>query len=177
MNEGDPNQENGELAEEDDQKKYPNTTEELREEVRECFDIFDKDKDGQINFQDLGNLLRWLNFNPTEREMKKYTEEYDKNGVNMINYKTVLEIVNQKVLEPDTIEELVEAMKVFDYSGDGTIQLQELRWAMTKLGDGLEETAVDDMIKEIDVEGKGQQVKIIDFAKICFNIKEKKSKD
>ena len=35
-------------------------SEELKEEIEECFDIFDKDKDGQINYVELGTLLRWL---------------------------------------------------------------------------------------------------------------------
>ena len=59
------------------QKRYPNITEELREEIDECFDIFDKDRDDMINYFDLTSLMRWLKFNPTEREMKKYIEEHD----------------------------------------------------------------------------------------------------
>ena len=164
----------GEIEEEED--KFPNLTEEMREEISECFEIFDKDKDGQINFIDLANLLRWLKFNPTEREMKQYMETYDSSNTNMVNKKTVNEIVNKKVLEPDTIEELIEAMKVFDYNKDGTIAVPELRWAMTKLGECLDEISVDEMIKEIDSENKGF-VQIMDFSKVCFNIKEKKGKD
>ena len=170
----DPNKEaEGEEEEED---KYKNLTDEMKDEITECFEIFDKDKDGQINFVDLTNLLRWLKFNPTEREMKEYMEKHDPQKSNMVNKKTVYDIVDRKVLEPDTIEELIEAMKVFDYNRDGTIAVPELRWAMTKLGDCLDEISVDEMIKEIDNENKGF-VNIIDFAKICFNIKEKKAKD
>jgi hypothetical protein len=68
-------------------------------------------------------------------------------------------------LEPDTIEELVEAMKLLDISKDGTIQISELRFAMTKLGDAMDETSVDEMVKEIDPDGKGF-VDIFEFAKI-----------
>ncbi len=52
--------------------------EELKEEIEECFDIFDKDKDGQINYVELGTLLRWLKFNPTERELKGITPNFKK---------------------------------------------------------------------------------------------------
>ena len=47
---------------------------------------------------------------------------------------------------------------------------------MTKLGDAMDETSVDEMVKEIDPDGKGF-VDIFEFSKICFAIKEKKSKD
>ena len=79
------------------------------------------------------------------------------------------------MLEPDTMEELIEAMKLLDTNRDGTIPTNELRWAMTKLGDPLDEASVDDMIKDID--GDKGHVDIMEFAKVCFNIKEKKSKD
>ena len=58
--------------EEDDKFEGKALTEEIKEEIEECFDIFDKDKDGQISYVELGTLLRWLKFNPTERELKEF---------------------------------------------------------------------------------------------------------
>ena len=81
---------NAEANEEEDfSKLYPNINEEMHEEVDECFDIFDKDKDNFINYFDLTSLLRWLKFNPTEREMKKYIEQYDPSKSNLISRKVV----------------------------------------------------------------------------------------
>lgn len=86
--------------------------------------------------------------------------------------KTVNKIVDRKCKDTDTIDELVEAMKMFDNDRDGKLLVPELRWALTKLGEQMDESMVDDMIKEIDPENKGL-VDILAFAKICFNIKEK----
>jgi Ca2+-binding EF-hand superfamily protein len=66
--------------------------EELKEEIEECFDIFDKDKDGQINYVELGTLLRWLKFNPTEREMKEFATEFEPMSTNLVNKRTVMKI-------------------------------------------------------------------------------------
>ena len=88
-----------------------------------------------------------------------------------------MEITNQKVIEPDTIDELIEAMKLLDKSNDGHILVPELRWAMTKLGDSMDESTVDDMIKEVQPDAGKGYVDILDFAKCTFNIKEKKGKD
>ena len=81
------------------------------------------------------------------------------------------------MLEPDTIEELIEAMKILDYNKDGTIDINELRWAMTTLGDAMDDTAVDEMIAMI-TEGtdKKEWVEISEFALICCNMQEKKKK-
>ena len=53
--------------------------------------------------------------------------------------KHVLSIVNIKMLDSDTIDELIEAMKLFDSDNDGKVTVTELRWALTKLGDAFEE--------------------------------------
>ena len=163
-------------APEEDTKKYRNLTDENLEEIDEIFEMFDKDRDGLISFFDLTNMLRWLQFNPTEREMRAYEEKYDAAKQKQIKLTYIKEIVDMKMSEPDTIEELIEAMKVLDNNKDGTIPVPELRWAMSKLGDPLDDQTLDEMIKEIDSDGKGY-VDILEFAKITFNIKEKKPKD
>ena len=146
----------------------------MKDEIDECFEIFDKDKDSLISCYDLTMLLRWLKFNPTEKEMQAYIMEYDTTKQQLIDKKTVMTIVNRRILEPDTIEELIGAMSLLDHHRDGTIATNELRWAMTKLGDAMDESSVDEMIKEID--GDKGFVDILEYAKVCFNIKEKKGK-
>ena len=79
-------------------------TDEIREEIEECFDIFDKDKDGQISYVELGTLLRWLKFNPTERELKEFAQEFDSMNSNLVNKRTVMKIVDRKMMDTDTID-------------------------------------------------------------------------
>ena len=76
-------------------------------------------------------------------------------------------IVNEKAGEPDTIEEFTEAAKVFDHDNDGYIEIAELRYAMSRLGDPLDEGAVDDLIAELDKEKTGL-VQIVAWAKATF---------
>ena len=82
--------------------------------------------------------------------------------------------MNDKQTDTDTIDELVEALKLFDTEKTGKIPVPEFRWAMTKLGDVFEETQVDDMLKELEDEG---HVDIMRMARACFGIKEEKPKD
>ena len=128
-----------------------------------------------LNFGELAIALRWLKFNPTGTEMKAYEDQYDLTKTGMVGIKVLYEIANKKIMEPDTFEELVDAMKLLDMHNDGTIPVPELRWAMSTLADPLEGSQVDEMIKELDSENKGFVV-ILDFAKMAFNIKEKKEK-
>ena len=173
MSEKDKEEGNGEG---EDEVLGASLKDEFRDEVEEVFGIFDKDNDDRVGLLDLGQLLRWLGFNPTERELRNFLDKYDTAKTGLIHKKYVYKIVEQKVKEPDTIEELIEAMKILDHNKDGTIAVPELRWAMTNLGDRMDEPSVDDMIKEIDSDNKGF-VLVEEFAKISFNIKEKKGKD
>ena len=84
----------GENAEEEEKNAYPNLTSEMIEEIDECFDIFDKDKDSLISYYDLTMLLRWLKFNPTEKEMQAYIEQYDSTKAGLLGKKAVYAMVN-----------------------------------------------------------------------------------
>ena len=64
-------------------------------------------------------------------------------------------------------------MKLFDNDKDGKLLVPELRWAMTRLGEMMDEGMVDDMLKEIDPDNKGM-VDILEFSKICLKIKDEK---
>lgn len=104
--------------------------------------------------------------------MKEFAQEFDPMSTNLVNKRTVMKIVDRKLMDTDTIDELVEAMKLFDADRDGRLNVPELRWAMTKLGDVMDEGLVDEMIKEVDADADGL-IDILEFAKVCFNIKEK----
>tara|TARA_B110001450_G_C17358521_1_gene374572 strand:- start:174 stop:533 length:360 start_codon:yes stop_codon:yes gene_type:complete len=112
-------EEDGKNEEEDDKKRFKNLTETHIEDIEEMFEVIDRDKDGMISYVDLTQLLRWLKFNPTEREMSELKKRHDQQQTNMVNVRLVKEIANEKVMEPDTIEELIEAMKILDKSKDG----------------------------------------------------------
>ena len=102
-------------------------------------------------------------------------KEVDQGG-NGIDLESMYKLVDQKMWDPDTIEQLIEALKCFDDDEDGKIAVPEMRWAMTALGEEMDDKQVDDLIKKADKEGTGY-VEILSFANMCFGIKEKKDPD
>ncbi len=60
-----------------------------------------------------------------------------------------------------------QAFKMFDTDGDGFIDASELRHLLTNLGEKLSEVEVDEMIREVDMDGdgkvdyKGQGVRVL----------------
>ena len=152
----------------DEEVKYPNLDLKMRDRVKEVFQIFDKETQQFIDAESLGTLLRWLKFNPTETEMAQYVASHDTGHRNQITLESVMAIVNEKFPEPDTIEEFKEAAKVFEtLSKDGKIEVSELRYAMSRLGDMLDENVVDELISELDKEKSGF-IEIDEWARITF---------
>ena len=99
--------------------------------------------------------------------MAEYVETYDQQRRNQITLDNVMTIVNLKILEPDSIDEFIEAAKIFDHDNDGKIEVQELRYAMSRLGDALDEPTVDDLINDLDKEKTGL-IDIVEWAKMTF---------
>lgn len=64
--------------------------------------------------------------------------------------------MSQTVKEVDTEQELLNAFKVFDKDGSGTISSDELRDALKSLGENLTDAELDEMIKLADSNGDGQ---------------------
>lgn len=62
----------------------------------------------------------------------------------------------KNMAEKDSEDELKEAFRVFDKDGNGFISADELRYAMTNLGDKLTNEEVDILIKEADLDGDGK---------------------
>ena len=123
----------GEEGEEqqDQAPKYENLNPEEMEEVCDVFDIFDKNKDETIETASLGQVLRWLKFNPTETELKEYVDRYDPTKKEFITLESVKTIVNDLMVNPDTVDQLIEALKLFDHDNDGKITVPEMRWFLT----------------------------------------------
>ena len=63
-------------------------------EYRDAFALFDKRGDGKIDSDQIGDVLRALNLNPTEADVKKIVNEVDPNGEWCIIYVTRSSVPN-----------------------------------------------------------------------------------
>ena len=154
----------------EEKQKFELLDEDMMDQVKKWFDSFDKDKDGQIQTSELGTILRILDFNPTEKELQDMINEVDPTRTALVDLNTVNKLVERKLHDTDTIEELVEALKWFDGDKDGKIQVWDLRWAMTQLGEKMDDTMWDDLITEADSAKEGY-IDIMTFAKLLKGIK------
>ncbi|XP_037805198.1 calmodulin-beta-like [Penaeus monodon] len=133
-------------------------------EFREAFRLFDKDGDGTITKQELGRFMRNLGQFATEEELRTMLDEIDIDGDGTFSFNEFVEIVfnmggaGDRPAE-DEEKELRDAFKIFDKHGRGYICASDLRAVLQCLGEDLSEEEIEDMIREVDIDGDGR----IDF--------------
>ena len=94
------------------QKKYrTEITEEQRQEIKEAFDLFDSESNGVIDSKELKVAMRALGFEPKKEEIRRVLNEVDKAGEGVIKFDDFVDIMTQKMLERDPVEEMKKAVE------------------------------------------------------------------
>lgn len=131
-------------------------TEDQLAEIKEAFELFDREGNGEIPAKLLGTAMRSLGQNPTESEIADMINEVDTEATGKIPFDTFVMLIAREMKNTDRIEEIIEAFRIFDKEGKGIITAAELRHVMTNLGEKLTDEEVDEMIREADTLGNGQ---------------------
>ncbi|KAK9297907.1 hypothetical protein QLX08_008563 [Tetragonisca angustula] len=146
--------------------KTPTISKSQMKEFREAFRLFDKDGDGSITKEELGRVMRSLGQFARAEELRTMLQEIDIDGDGNVSFEEFVEIVSNigasKTAPTDQDQEeqeLRDAFRVFDKHNRGYITASDLRAVLQCLGEDLSEEEIEDMIKEVDVDGDGR----IDF--------------
>jgi len=132
-------------------------TEDEVAELRDAFELFDRDGDSSITAKELGFFWRALGQSPTEEQLQDMIRQVDMDRNGALDFAEFLELMASKMETAlaESESELVEAFKAFDRDGSGFISAAELRHVMTNLGEKLTDDEVDSMVRECDVDGDG----------------------
>jgi len=143
-------------------------TSEQQEEIKEAFQLFDKDQDGKITGEELGTVMRALGQNPTQAQIKEIVGQISRNG--FIDLQSFLGMMKKRMKSNDGEDQIKEAFKVFDRNGSGFIEVAELKHVLTTLGEKLSVQEVDGVMKEADSDGDGK-INLQDFLRVMKSAK------
>ena len=136
-------------------------------ECRECFNLFDRDKDGKINTAELGLIMRSLGRAPTELEVKDYMKQVDK-GDSTFDINGLLDVMSRSYKSLQEEEEaILNAFKVFDKDNTGKIDAEELRHIFVTLGDALTQEEVNESLKLAKID-QNNKIDYREFAKVLL---------
>jgi calmodulin len=130
-------------------------TEKKIAELREAFEIFDRDQDGYITIKELAEIMRNLGNPPTEGEIQDMIAEVDIDGNGNINFQEYISLMARRMRDGDLEEEMKQVFKLFDRDGNGLVGASELKSVMIGIGEKITDDEVEDMIREADKDGDG----------------------
>lgn len=130
-------------------------TKEQIAEFKRVFSLFDKDGDGTITTDELRTVMRALNRNPVETDLKDMIKEVQAARGRGIDFPSFLTLMGDNMTAIDNEEEIKEAFTVLDKDGNGFIGAADLRQAMSNMDEELADEEIDEMIREADTDGDG----------------------
>ena len=119
-------------------------------EIREIFTLFDKNSDGYVNTNELGTILRALQMNPTQAEVKDMERDLDPNETGSFDQMNLISLIARRPKQEQTLEQMIEAIKVLCDSTDDKdkvkIDLQTFKYYMGSNGEKLADHEIDEIL-------------------------------
>ncbi len=110
-------------------------TEQL-EELREAFNLFDTDSNGQIDAKELKAALRALGFQVKKAEVRKMIADIDRDEQGTVSFDDFQEIMTGRMGDRDSREEIAKVFALFDHEGNGKISFRDLKVRGAPRGEG-----------------------------------------
>ncbi|ELU13698.1 hypothetical protein CAPTEDRAFT_98410, partial [Capitella teleta] len=125
----------------------------------ESFRLFDKDNDGHISKQELGQLMHSLGRHPSIQELEETIAEVDADDDGTIDFEEFEDMMEVKMETSDLDDEMTQAFQVFDKDSSGFVSADEMYSIMNSLGENLSKERIKEMIAGSDTDLDGR----IDF--------------
>lgn len=122
----------------------------------DIFTLFDKKGQGHIDSALVGDYLRAIGYNPTNQQVTDLTR--DGSATYSLEQMNQLVHDNQQLLDATTqgkLEDFIKAFQVFDKENTGKVTVGDLRYMLTGLGEKLDDSEVDELLKGVEVDSDG----------------------
>jgi Ca2+-binding EF-hand superfamily protein len=121
-------------------------------ELREGFNMFDRNGAGTIDANEVRVALRVLGFDAPDDEVQDLLQKFTKGGTTEMSFDEFTQIIVHKLSYPQPEAQLVRAFRFLDKDGDGFISLADLTTDAEELG----ETLDVDELREIIMNARGK---------------------
>jgi len=133
------------------------------DELREAFNLFDRDNDGCITAKEIRTVMHGLRLESTDQEISDMINNVDVDGNGTVDFNEFLHMMSstscRRVIDTQKKteeEELRQAFKVFDIDSNGFIDANELKITMFNLGENLSDKDLKQMLKLADKNKDGK---------------------
>jgi|TARA_B110000208_G_scaffold190119_1_gene253236 calmodulin len=138
-------------------------------ELKEAFNLFDRDGTGTIPIGDLGTVVRALGLNPTEAEVADLEVQVDPARKGYVQFADFLTMMAQRPIEADTEADIIDAFRAFDTTNGGGVHKAELKRILTRLGEeNLTAAEFDGVFGDAPVDADGRFRYEDQVQSLCF---------
>ncbi|CAH3185668.1 unnamed protein product [Porites lobata] len=123
-------------------------TQDEMDEYRDAFALFDEQGDGKIDCNQIGKLLRSLNLNPEDEDIRKIEKDVGNRRVSFEEFLPIF-MKEKKNNREVSVQEFIDTLNVFDKDGAGKVSSGELRHVLTALGNKLRDREVDELFSDV----------------------------
>ncbi|KAI0836951.1 EF-hand [Hypoxylon sp. FL0890] len=134
---------------------------------KELFDSYDVDKGGNISVEEFAKVMSQSPGKaPTQAEVEQIVKEVDLDGDGTINFNEFITMMTGQPYPPqDEDAEYAKAWKQYDPSLNGSITQSQFRQLMAGLGEPVTDVEVEQLINNVDGEGKLSYKEFVHFMK------------
>jgi calmodulin len=131
----------------------------LKDQYKEAFDMFDTDRKGFINVDQIRRALKKFGQDLTRREVEDMIKGLDTDGSGTLSFEEFITFMQTQTVEEkvDILEEdeVIAAFKSFDVDHDGVMNMAEFKTILTKLGDRFTDEECVAVFREADLDHNG----------------------
>merc|ERR1712125_68587 len=150
----------------------PGLGEEQVMEIKDAFDLFDRDRSGEITVGEMLEAMRSLGYDTEQGEAAEHIKSLDKDGSGALEFNEFYDLLTARFSENTTKEELERVFKLFDTDGTGQISVANMRAVADQVGDQVSDDELGDIVLKNDMNNDGS-LTFEDF----YNVLTKKSFD
>ncbi|KAI1077444.1 calmodulin 1 [Whalleya microplaca] len=134
---------------------------------KELFDSYDTDKGGNISVEEFAKVMSQSPGQaPTEAEVQQIIREVDLDGDGTINFNEFITMMTGQPYPPEGEDaQYANAWKKFEPSLSGSITPSQFRQLMAELGEQVSDTEVENLINNVDGEGKLGYTTFLNYVK------------
>uniref|UniRef100_A0A7S3CN97 EF-hand domain-containing protein n=1 Tax=Strombidium rassoulzadegani TaxID=1082188 RepID=A0A7S3CN97_9SPIT len=136
-------------------RKIKNLTEEQKEEIDNAFLLFDKDKSGSIDVNELKDAMKALGIFLKKEEVRQKMTKVDKDGSGAIDKEEFMALMAEQIESRNQEEELRKVFRIYDDDDNGLISAQNMMRCAKDLGEDVSLEEVEMMIEMGDRDLKG----------------------
>ena len=128
----------------------------LMEELKEAFTLFDTNHNGSIDLRELKAAMRALGHqNVTKRSCADMFIELDKDPASTLNFEDFVRIMAPRMHPLDPRDEAMKVFELFDTDKVGKISFKNLKKVSAEIGEDFNDKELHEMINEADRNGDG----------------------